>query len=79
MGYQGVSKTGAPPFFWGFNASKQARPSLDMKASQVLTVYHVTKWRKAMHPEQDGGTSTQRQSQQGQYPDDLDDGEPLDF
>jgi len=58
----------------------QARPSLDMTASQVLTAYHVTKKRKAMHPEQDsGGTSTQRRAQQGQYPDEFDDGGPLDF
>ncbi len=31
------------------------RPSLDMTASRVLTAYHVTKRRKAMQPEQDGG------------------------
>jgi len=56
------------------------RPSLDMTASQVLTAYHVTKKRKAMQPEQEGGsTSTQRQAQPGPFPDDLDDGGPLDF
>lgn len=55
------------------------RPSLDMTASQVLTAYHVTRKRKAMQPEHEGGTSTQRQTKTTPFPDGLDDGGPLDF
>lgn len=56
------------------------RPSLDMTAAQVLTAYHVTRKRKAMTPEHEGGsTSTQRRAQPGPVPDNLDDGGPLDF
>lgn len=58
-----------------------ARPSLDMTASQVLTSYHVTRKRKAMQPEQEGGQQRQphRRDDYAADPGELDDGRPLDF
>lgn len=57
------------------------KPSLDLVASKLLTVYSIAKKRKAMQPEQDGGQQRQ-QYQRGDYapdPGELDDGRPLDF
>lgn len=58
-----------------------ARPSLDLVASNVLSVYSITKKRKATQPEQED--QQQRQPyQRGDYaadPGELDDGRPLDF
>lgn len=58
-----------------------ARPSLDMTASQVLTSYHVTRKRKAMQPEQEGGQQRQphRRGDYAADPGELDDGRPLNF
>lgn len=52
-----------------------ARPALDMVASQVLTAYHVTRKRRAM----EHGPLAGHQRQPSQAPDDFDNGEPLDF
>ena len=55
------------------------RPSLDLVASKALTQYHLTKRRRTMQGEQDGGQ--QRQSyRRGDYapdPGELDDGGDL--
>ncbi len=58
-----------------------ARPSLDLVAHGLLTSYSVTRKRRAMQPEQDGGQQRQ-QYRRGDYaadPGELDDGRPLDF
>lgn len=57
------------------------RPSLDMTASQVLTIYSITKKRKAMQPEQVGQQQRQQYRHQdyASDPGELDDGAPLDF
>lgn len=56
------------------------RPSLDLTATQVLTVYHVTKKRKAMQPEQPPSSAPmQRQTRPGPVADEFDDGEQLNF
>lgn len=55
-------------------------PSLDMTASQVLTVYHAARKRKAMQPEREGGgTGAQQRGKHSPHAEDLDDGGPLDF
>lgn len=64
----------------------QARPSLDMTASAVLTAYHVTKKRKAVSGEEQPPQAERpshdawvaRTPRQPAH-DPLDDGEPLDF
>lgn len=68
-----------------------ARPSLDMVAAQVLTVYHIGKRRKAMqggsdtpqadHPSQEAWEARKSVGYKGSrgFDDDLDDGGPLDF
>lgn len=52
--------------------SGTTRPSLDLVASKALTQYHLTKRRRTMQGEQDGGQ--QRQPHRQAEPD-LDDGE----
>jgi single-stranded DNA-binding protein len=52
-----------------------ARPALDLVASQVLTIYHVTRKRKALERKPHDQTPPQQASQH----DALDDGGPLDF
>jgi single-stranded DNA-binding protein len=60
-----------------------AHPSLDLVASKALTQYHLTKRRRTMQGEQDGGQQQQRQPYRrddfGADPGELDDGRPLDF
>ncbi|MDD2729296.1 single-stranded DNA-binding protein [Malikia sp.] len=61
-----------------------ARPSLDLVASNVLSVYSITKKRRATQPEQAGQQQRQQRQQyrRGDYaadPGELDDGRPLDF
>ena len=41
--------------------SGNARPALDMVAHGLLTTYHVTRKRRAMQPEQDGGQQRQQE------------------
>lgn len=56
------------------------RASLDLTATQVLTVYHVTRKRKAMQPEQPPSSAPmQRQTRPGPAAGEFDDGGPLDF
>lgn len=69
----------------------QPRPTLDLVASQVLSVYSITKRRRAAQPEQAGRQQQERPSHdawvagapadlaQRRFDDGLDDGGPLDF
>ena len=61
--------------------SGTAHPSLDLVASRSLTQYHLTKRRRTMQPEQDGGQQRQpyRRDDYAADPGELDDGGPLDF
>jgi single-stranded DNA-binding protein len=52
-----------------------ARPALELVASQVLSVYHVTRKRKALERKPHDQTPAQQPS----YHDGLDDGGPLNF
>jgi single-stranded DNA-binding protein len=52
-----------------------ARPALDLVASQVLTIYHVTRRRRALERK----PHDQTPPQQSRHHDELDDGAPLDF
>lgn len=57
------------------------RPSLDLVASKALTQYHLTKRRRTMQAEHDGGQQRQpyRRGDYAPDPGELDDGRPLDF
>ena len=61
--------------------SGTAHPSLDLVASRSLTQYHLTKRRRTMQGEQDGGQQRQpyRRDDFGADPGELDNGAPLDF
>lgn len=61
--------------------SGTTRPSLDLVASKALTQYHLTKRRRTMQPEQDGGQQRQpyRRDDYAADPGELDNGGPLDF
>ena len=61
--------------------SGTAHPSLDLVASRSLTQYHLTKRRRTMQGEQDGGQQRQpyRRDDFGADPGELDNGGPLDF
>ena len=61
--------------------SGTTRPSLDLVASKALTQYHLTKRRRTMQGEQDGGQQRQpyRRDDFGADPGELDNGGPLDF
>lgn len=57
------------------------KPSLDLVASKLLTIYSITKKRRAMQPEQDGGQQRQpyRRGDYAHDPGELDDGGDMPF